>query len=223
MQLFYYVLIFFIGACIVSFATVFVSDFAHQQVWSHKRSSCDNCHNQIPFYYTIPIVGYLGTFGKCSKCNSPIKIWYPISELIGGLMLLSAAIFSHSLIWFLPIFFSLALLALSDFQFGYIYSYYYLPLIIPALLHFSQLYILEGLFVYFLMYVFQIATSSIGIADVEVLAILAVLLGYVYAVYILFLACCLCLVVHFFQKKRSYRFIPYLSLATGIVYLIFLD
>ncbi|WP_125768880.1 prepilin peptidase [Companilactobacillus furfuricola] len=221
MLLFFNLLMFFLGACIVSFATVFVQDFELGQVFSHKRSSCDHCHIQIPFYYTIPILGYLATFGKCRNCNNLVKFWYPISEILGGAILLCAALYHKDLVWFVPMFLALVILSVSDFQFGYIYSSYYLPFLIPLALHWQYLHPLEGLLVYFLMFVFQSISNAIGIADVELLAIIAVFFGYVYAVYILFLACCLCILLNLFNKKRSFRFIPYLSVATGIIYLIF--
>lgn len=222
MMIFFYVVIFFLGASIVSFATVFASDFDTGSVFSHKRSTCDYCHAQIPFYYTIPVLGYLVTLGKCFKCHTLINSWYPLSELFGGTMLVGCALLNKNLFWTLPIFVSLAILSASDFQYGYIYSYYYIPLIIPALLNWQQLFLLDGLLIYFLLYVFHVVSNSLGLGDVEVMAILACLWGYEFTIYILFIACCFCIIINLFNKKRSFRFIPYLSMATGIIYLIFI-
>lgn len=137
--------------------------------------------------------------------------------------MLLAALLHKDLLWFFPLFIGLSLLSMSDFQFGYIYSSYYVPFLIPMVLHWQSLFILEGLLVYFLLYVFHTASNSIGLGDVETLGIIAILLGYIYVVYILFLGCLLCLMINLFNKKRSFRFIPYLSVATGIVYLIFIS
>lgn len=48
-------------------------------------SFCPNCKKQIPFYYNIPIFGYLSLKGKCKYCKEKISPRYPIVEAISGI------------------------------------------------------------------------------------------------------------------------------------------
>lgn len=50
-----------------------------------KPSHCENCNKQLKWYDLIPILSYIITNGKCSKCKQPITIYYPTSELVLGI------------------------------------------------------------------------------------------------------------------------------------------
>ena len=52
------------------------------------RSSCDHCGQTIPFYYNIPLIGYLITLGHCRACKKRISVRYPLSEAYGLLLAL---------------------------------------------------------------------------------------------------------------------------------------
>lgn len=49
-----------------------------------KPSHCEKCKKKLKASDLIPIISYIFTKGKCSKCKSNINIYYPISELILG-------------------------------------------------------------------------------------------------------------------------------------------
>lgn len=49
-------------------------------------SSCPNCNHNIKFYENIPIFGWLFLRGRCSSCDLPISIQYPIIELITAIL-----------------------------------------------------------------------------------------------------------------------------------------
>jgi leader peptidase (prepilin peptidase)/N-methyltransferase len=52
----------------------------------HPASHCPKCHNKIPFWTNIPILGYFMIAGKCIKCHVHISLRYPLVELITGLL-----------------------------------------------------------------------------------------------------------------------------------------
>lgn len=50
------------------------------------RSACPHCGHQITALENIPILSYLFLRGKCTKCNAPISVRYPIVELLTGML-----------------------------------------------------------------------------------------------------------------------------------------
>ncbi len=53
---------------------------------SYPRSGCRNCNHQIASFENIPVFSYLFMRGKCRGCKTPISIFYPIVELVTGLL-----------------------------------------------------------------------------------------------------------------------------------------
>ncbi len=52
----------------------------------HPASHCPKCHNKVPVWTNIPILGYFLIAGKCIKCKMRISIRYPLVELVTGLL-----------------------------------------------------------------------------------------------------------------------------------------
>jgi len=52
------------------------------------RSRCPSCGHTITWYENVPVLSYLFLRGKCSACNAPISIRYPLVELICGALFL---------------------------------------------------------------------------------------------------------------------------------------
>lgn len=48
---------------------------------SYPPSHCPHCNNPIPFYFNIPLIGYLLCQGRCHQCKKPISPLYPLTEL----------------------------------------------------------------------------------------------------------------------------------------------
>lgn len=48
------------------------------------RSRCPQCSHRILWYENIPLFSYLVLKGKCSACNNPIGVRYPLVELASG-------------------------------------------------------------------------------------------------------------------------------------------
>lgn len=50
------------------------------------RSACPHCQHQIAWYENIPVLSYVFLRGKCSECQSPISLRYPMVELTMGIL-----------------------------------------------------------------------------------------------------------------------------------------
>ena len=48
------------------------------------RSRCPSCGHEIRWYENIPLLSYVLLKGKCSSCNAPIGLRYPMVELTTG-------------------------------------------------------------------------------------------------------------------------------------------
>jgi leader peptidase (prepilin peptidase)/N-methyltransferase len=53
-----------------------------------QPSHCEKCKKQLKWYDLIPILSYILSKGKCTKCKTNINIYYPISELFLGISIL---------------------------------------------------------------------------------------------------------------------------------------
>lgn len=84
-DIFGFIFIFVIGACIGSFLNVVVYRVPNE-LSLLTSSACPNCQNGIKFYHNIPIFGWLMLGAKCSSCKQPIAWRYPAVELLTALV-----------------------------------------------------------------------------------------------------------------------------------------
>ena len=54
---------------------------------AYPSSHCPLCKSPIPYYFNIPLLGYLFRRGKCHQCKGYMSLLYPMTEL--GCMLLT--------------------------------------------------------------------------------------------------------------------------------------
>ncbi|MDP2689233.1 MAG: prepilin peptidase [Deltaproteobacteria bacterium] len=52
----------------------------------HPPSRCPSCGSGIPFYYNIPVIGYMMLRGRCASCKAPISAVYPVTEALTGVL-----------------------------------------------------------------------------------------------------------------------------------------
>lgn len=53
---------------------------------SRPRSRCPSCGHQIKWFENLPVVSYVFLGGRCSACQTPISLRYPLVELFTALM-----------------------------------------------------------------------------------------------------------------------------------------
>jgi len=208
-----YLLVFILGACIISFLKVIAHDYP--QISVMRRSHCDYCGRILRWFEILPIIGYFIVHGRCSSCKNQIDFGNPFWEFIGGLMFL--AIILSGGFAFLPLFIMLIILGFTDAYYGYVYPLTYL-IAFPTLF-LTPLHPVYALLTYLFLSVLS-KRYPFGLGDIEVLTILCLFFGLTTTLWIMLLACLGCIINFLINKKRSFRFIPYIVTATGIVYLI---
>jgi len=209
-------IVFILGACTISFLKVIAHDYP--QIDTTRRSHCDHCNRILRWYEIIPIVGYFIVNGKCIRCKNQIDFSNPLLELCGGLLFVITV---HIGDWkYLPFFIMLIILGFTDYFYGYVYPIFYSLSIPTLILSFDHLFIWNGIIIYFVLLLLSKLTL-LGLGDIETMSIIGILFDPTTFLKIILTACLLCFFTYLINKKRSFRFIPYLTVATGTIYLIF--
>ncbi|MCD4756229.1 prepilin peptidase [bacterium] len=104
MQILLTLFIFSIGSVFASFLNALMyrldKEYKYPDIFT-KPSHCEKCNKQLKNYDLIPILSYVFSRGRCTKCNSKIAIYYPISELVLGISF--ALFFLNGASWFMYI------------------------------------------------------------------------------------------------------------------------
>lgn len=78
------------------------------------RSHCPHCRHVIRWYENIPVLSWLVLKGRCSACQAPISVRYPLIEMLGALAAALCAWHFGYGIWLLfTLYASFTLLALA--------------------------------------------------------------------------------------------------------------
>lgn len=223
------IVIFVLGAAIGSFLNVVIYRIPEGKSIVTPASHCPHCHTPIKWYHNIPILSWIILGGKCAYCKASIALQYPLVELITALIFVLLYL-KLGPVWHLPFvwasFSALLALALIDFK------YYAIPdsvnffalvtaLIQPDLLH-AALYALiaaAGLFILGKGVGYLFKKEALGSADVIVAGTMAALLGFPDFFLALFIAALLALLPALFARDAIIPFVPFLALATWIVYI----
>lgn len=114
---------FLLGTILASFAGLVAFRLgAGQSPWSPGRSYCDHCQHRLAPWQLIPICGYLLQGGRCRYCQTPLPIFYPLSELLtGGAALVLCHTLSPYSAGILLVLTSLVFLASTDHFYQFIY------------------------------------------------------------------------------------------------------
>ncbi len=78
----FYIFIFFVGACLGSFANVVIHRMPLKKSLVRPGSACASCDRPIPWYDLIPIVSWFALRGKCRQCQSKYSWRYPLVEFL---------------------------------------------------------------------------------------------------------------------------------------------
>lgn len=202
---------FLLGTILASFAGLAAFRLGTgQSPWSPGRSYCDHCQQRLAPWQLIPICGYLLQGGRCRYCQTPLPIFYPLSELLtGGAALILCHTFSPYSAGTLLVLTSLVFLASTDHFYQFIY---------PAAL--------IGLFPLGLLFR---ATCPGGwwpalvLFAILLLFVLLLALGWYPTALVLLTACLLTIIVNFHAPPPRHGrvpFMPELAFATGIIMLV---
>ncbi len=223
------VFIFIFGIIIGSFLNVVIYRIPKGESIAYPASKCQSCQTPLKWYNNIPIFSWIFLRGKCGFCGEKISIQYPIIELVTGLIAVSL-FYKLGLVWYMPIVFVVfaLLLALVMIDFKYMAVPDNLNLLALALavispnvlgsLH-DALLSAGGLTLLRYYLSFFLNKEAMGEGDIIVAGTMGALLGFPLFFYALFLSAILAIVPSLMAKDRAVPFVPFLAMATFIVYI----
>ncbi len=158
-----------------SFASVLITRFTGDYTWDtikwvlRGRSECPQCKKRLTAKNLIPLVSYFLQKGKCSHCWKKIPIFYPMIEIISGVLFVLTYLFFpyhviSELIFWLFLNWSLMILIISDIRYYelnepvcymlilWILFYYALPLLDYIWMYKSLLMGIKAWAVFFCVY-----------------------------------------------------------------------
>ncbi|BAF72786.1 prepilin peptidase [Sulfurovum sp. NBC37-1] len=222
-------LVFIFGAMIGSFLNVVIYRIPKGESIVFPSSKCQSCQTQLKWWHNIPIFSWLFLRGKCYFCHEKISVQYPVVEFLTGLIFLMLYL-KLGLVWYLPFVASsfAALLALVMIDFKYMavpdnvnFTALIFALVQPNFLH-SALYAAiaaGGLYLIGLLSSLLARRQAMGGADVIVAGTMGALLGFPNFFVAIFLSAILAMIPALIYRERGVPFVPFLAMATFIVYL----
>jgi len=236
--------IFIIGTILGSFYNVVAYRIPKGESIVFPSSHCPNCNHKLKPWELIPIFSFLLQRGKCSCCKKKISWFYPLSEVVCGLLFgLSYLSFGLSLELIIALTFvsMLIIVMLSD--------YYYMIIEDSVLIVFGLLLLLEMFFIYDLTFVLQSILSgaisfvimfllklfgdfifkkeSLGGGDIKLMFVIGMLIGWKMSIMTIFLSSFIALPISLIilksKKNHEIPYGPFLSIAALIIYFFHID
>ncbi|HSR74405.1 MAG TPA: prepilin peptidase [Sulfurovum sp.] len=223
------IMVFIFGIMIGSFLNVVIYRIPKGESIVFPASKCQSCQTSLKWYHNIPIVSWIALGGKCGFCKAPIAKQYPIVEFLTGVVFI-ALYFKLGFVWYLPFiaasFAALLALVMIDFKYMAVpdnvnFAALLFALIQPEFLT-ALLYAVVaagGLYLIGLLSSFIARKQAMGGADVIVAGTMGALLGFPNFFIAIFLSALLAMIPALIWRDKGVPFVPFLALATFIVYL----
>jgi len=232
------------GLSFGSFLNVIIYRLPRNLFFSSSRSLCPHCNYKIPFYSNIPIISFIFQCGKCANCENLISLQYPIIELMSALIWWWASTQYPPQQALLFIWMSSMLITISFIDYEkFIIP---LPLIMSAfmgLLIFIYLNPTEWRYSFwgaimgvgYLSLVFLLTSAlfnkqTLGLGDLQLIAITGMWLGPVDVLVSVFISAFMalllwCIISLFkgFDRNRALPFGPYLASSAILIYILDLN
>jgi len=210
----------------------------------YPASHCPNCNHVLKPYELIPVFSFLLQRGKCTKCKSKISWWYPVAEVLCGLLFLLTYL-SFGLTWQLLT----ALTFVSMLIIIFFSDIYYMIIEDKVLVFFGIILMIEmyfingldsllnsllsGLIAFIIMLLLKLfgdfifKKEAMGGGDVKLMFIIGMIIGYKIIPISIFLASLIALPVSIIilalKKDHAIPFGPFLSLSAIIIMLTKID
>lgn len=91
----YYFLTFAAGSFFGSFLNLVSDRVVNGEPILFGRSHCDHCKKDLKPRNLIPILSFIFQKGKCSFCGKKLSMYYPLSEVLTGLMFILSAYYTN--------------------------------------------------------------------------------------------------------------------------------
>ena len=221
-------LVFLFGIIIGSFLNVLIYRIPKGESVAFPASKCQSCQTPLKWWHNIPIVSWIILGGKCHFCKEKIFMQYPLIEFTTG-MIAVILFLKLGLVWYLPALFMVfaLLLALVMIDFKYMavpdslnLLALALAIIAPNVIGSLQDALMASgglaLLRYYVSYFLQ--KEAMGEGDIIVAGTMGALIGFPLFFYALFLSSLLAMIPSLLAKDRAVPFVPFLAIATFIVY-----
>ncbi|WP_295419700.1 A24 family peptidase [Sulfurovum sp.] len=223
------IVVFIFGAMIGSFLNVVIYRIPKGESIAFPASKCQSCQTPLKWYHNIPIFSWLFLGGKCAFCKDPIAKQYPIVEFLTGIIFV-ALFLKLGLVWYLPFiaasFAALFALVMIDFKYMAVpdsvnFAALLFALVQPDFLNTLMYAAIAagGLYLIGLLSSLLAGKQAMGGADVIVAGTMGALLGFPNFFVAIFLSAVLAMVPAMIWRDKGVPFVPFLALATFIVYL----
>ncbi len=196
---------FLLGLFIGSFLNVLVDRMPSEESSLKGRSHCDSCKHVLSLIDLIPIISFVMLQGKCRYCGHAMGLYYPLVELITGLLFAFSAYFvlggstgapvnslhilSFFLLYYLFLISTLIIIFFTDLKFGIIpfnavalgLSAVVLRQVLlptPGIMFFNYILSAVGLFLFFLFIFLVTRGKGMGFGDVVYAFLMGFILGY---------------------------------------------
>jgi leader peptidase (prepilin peptidase)/N-methyltransferase len=220
---------FVLGLVTGSFLNVVIHRTPRGENIAFPASHCVSCNTPLKWYHNIPLFSWLVLKGKCAFCNAPISKRYPIVEIVTGILFV-LLYWKVGLTWYLPFvwasFAALFALVVIDFDYMAVPDSVNFAALVFALInpHFVQSAVdaavaAGGLYLIGLLSSWIARKEAMGGADVIVAGTMGALLGFPNFFVAIFLSALLAIIPALIKRDSGVPFVPFLALATLIVYL----
>jgi leader peptidase (prepilin peptidase)/N-methyltransferase len=223
------IIIFIFGTMIGSFLNVVIYRIPKGESIVFPASKCQSCQSALKWWHNIPLFSWLMLRGKCHFCKAKVSAQYPMVELLTGIIFVTLY-FKLGLVWYLPFvaasFAALLALVMIDFKYMAVPDNVNFTALIFALIQPDFLMGLlyasiaaGGLYLIGLLSSFIARKQAMGGADVIVAGTMGALLGFPNFFVAIFLSAVLAMIPALIWREKGVPFVPFLALATLIVYL----
>jgi len=207
-------LLFIIGLCVGSFLNVLIDRIPNDESPLAGRSYCDHCKKTLRWHNMVPLLSFALLKGKCRYCRTSISFYYPLVELVTGIMfvivfffLIESRIMNHES-WFTNFEFiinyfyyalilsSFIVIFFTDLKYGIIPDKIVYPAVAAAAIFnfqfsiFNFIFSAIGAFIFFLLLYLITRGKGMGFGDVKLAFLLGIVLGFpkiIVAFYLAFL------------------------------------
>ncbi len=229
MDFFVYSVLFIFGTVIGSFLNVVADRLPQGRSILYPASHCEHCRHKLAWYDLIPVFSYIFLRGKCRYCHKEIGLFYPIVEVITGILFITTYVFLFhtGVIAFLFFLLSISLLIIiffADFKYGLIpfptiaigcsVTLFYFVLYTTPDTFQNHIIASLGAFLFFLFLFVVTRGRGMGFGDVMLVLFMGLLLGYpniIIALYMSFVIGALVsvLLIMYGKKKLRHDTIPF--------------
>lgn len=92
-----YLYVFILGTIIGSFLNVVVDRMPKEESLVKTRSHCDHCQHKLAWFDLVPLFSYFSLRGRCRYCKVSLSFYYPLVEIITGLLFMLVVFFVFGL------------------------------------------------------------------------------------------------------------------------------